>query len=219
MRRAVSSLSAGLMVLLVLGASARADDEARLVRATPSVVGENLVCHLKTDGLPGDKQLQSMQSGLVASVDLDLALEDEQGNILGGNSLSLRLGFDLWEEVFSVRADGRERRFQNLDDLKIYLAEISNLPVAPATLLAASGNFRLRVGLTVNSIAPDEQARVEDVIAGDRRPRREGQDQQETSVSLGRLIRLFYKGGGEVRDGLELESPWFTRKELADAKN
>jgi hypothetical protein len=115
-----------------------------------------------------------------------------------------------------VRADGRERRFNSLSDLQVYLADLQGLPVAAASLIDADKRYRLQVGLVVHSIAPDEQRRVADVIAGEQRPRREGQDQQEASVSMGRLIRMFYKGGGDDQDGQELASIWFVGKELPD---
>ena len=116
-----------------------------------------------------------------------------------------------------MRSDGGERRFSSLEDLQAYLAELGAVPVAPLGQLAPDARYRLRIGLQVHPIAPAEQERMEDAIAGDQRPRREGQDQQEASVSLGRLIRLFYKGGGEGRAGREILSGWFTRKELRDA--
>jgi len=194
-----------------------AEPPAGLVGATPARLGDMVVCRLQTRGLPGEKQLQTMQSGLESAVDLNLALVDENDQVVGGNLVSLRMGFDLWEEVFSVRGDGRERRFQNLADLRAYLAELSDLPVASSSLLGAGKRYRLRVGLVVHSIAPDARARVEDVIVGDRRPRREGQDRQETSASLGRLIRFFYKGGRQDDGGHELLSDWFTRREVPDA--
>ena len=194
-----------------------AAEEARLAAVTPARLGDELVCHLRTLGLPGEKQLQSMRSGLISAVELDLAVVDENDRLLGGRSVSLRMGFDLWEEVFSVRSDGRERRFQSLDDLRSYLADLGNLSVAQTTSLPAAGRYRLRVGLVVYAVAPDEQQRVEDVIVGENRRRREGQDQQEASVSLGRLIRFFYKGGREGAGGQELVSDWFSPKELPDA--
>ncbi len=182
----------------------------------PGREGNLVVCHLKTSGLPAEKQLQSMRSGLISSVELDIALFDEDDQFLGGHTMTLRLAFDLWEEVFSIHEDGHERRFQTLVDLEEYLAELNNLPVISASSLVPNRSYRLRVDLMVNSIAPDEQKRVEGVIAGENRPRREGQDQQEASVSLGRLIRLFYKGGNDQRGGNEKHSQWFEIGELGN---
>ncbi|MDX2473205.1 MAG: hypothetical protein QNL91_05805 [Candidatus Krumholzibacteria bacterium] len=214
MRRAVAMLGVACWCAVVPVLAA--DLDARLLQATPSRTGGLVVCRLQTSGLPGAKQLQSMRSGLISAVELQMALIGENDEILAGRSISLRMGFDLWEEVFSVRADGRERRFNSLSDLQTYLADLQGLPVAAASLIDADKRYRLQVGLVVHSIAPDEQRRVEDVIAGEQRPRREGQDQQEASVSMGRLIRMFYKGGGDEQDGQELASAWFVGKELPD---
>jgi hypothetical protein len=190
------------------------NNEPELLRITPAQVGDLLVCRLQTAGLPGEKQLQSMRSGLVSAVELDLALVDANDETIGGHSLSFSFGFDLWEEVFSVRQENGELRFNSLVEMRTYLSDLGDLPVAPASLLTGSGRYRIRAGLIVHAIAPDEQERVEDVIAGHQRPRREGQDQQEASVSLGHLIRLFYKGGGPGEADQELLSGWFTGKEL-----
>jgi hypothetical protein len=214
MRRAVAMLGVACWCAVVPVLAA--DLDARLLQATASRTGDLVVCRLQTSGLPGAKQLQSMRSGLVSAVELQMALIGENDEILAGRSISLRMGFDLWEEVFSVRADGRERRFNSLSDLQAYLADLQGLPVAAASLIDADKRYRLQVGLVVHSIAPDEQRRVEDVIAGEQRPRREGQDQQEASVSMGQLIRMFYKGRGDDQDGQELASIWFVGKELPD---
>lgn len=204
------------MLLLAAAAATAADDAAQITSVAPARVGDLIVAHLRTTGLPGQKLLQSMRSGLVSAVELDLALLDERERVVGGNSVSLQLAFDLWEEVFSVRADGSERRFRGLADLQAYLAELAAVPVIPLDQLTAGGRYRLRVGLLVHPIAPAQQERVENVIVGDQRPRREGQDQQEASVSLGRLIRMFYQGGGDGDAGRQTLSAWFNRGELRD---
>ena len=219
MRRAVALLVISLWWPLVPSFVLGGDETARVVGISPGRVGNLVVCRLKTMGLPAEKQLQSMRSGLVSSVELKLSLLDENDHLLGGNTMTLRLAFDLWEEVFSVRDDGQERRFHSLADLEKYLADLGNLPVATAPSMENNQRYRIRVELVVSSIARDEQKRVEEVIAGDQRPHREGQDQQEASVSLGRLIRFFYKDGNDDRGGSVQLSGWLTSRELDHESN
>lgn len=212
MRRA-----AALLLLLTWWQTAlAADTPARVTDVTPGVAGDLVVCSLRTEGLPGAKLLQSMQSGLVSAVELEMALVDERERIVAGNHLSLQLGFDLWEEIFSVRSDGTERRFGSLADLEGYLEELGGVPVAPLVRLEPGARYRLHIGLQVHPIAPAEQDRVEDVIAGEQRPRREGRDEQEAQVSMGQLIRFFFKGG-DKGGAHQAVSAWFTRKDLDDA--
>jgi hypothetical protein len=212
MRRARTAL---VMFLLAATCAAAADDQARVDQVTPARVGDLVVAHFATSGLPGDKLLQSMRSGLVSAIDVDLTILDERDKVVGGNQVALQLGFDLWEELFSVITSGSERRFQTLEDLQTYLSRPEMMPVIPLSSLVAGNRYRVRVGLQVHPIAPSEQDRVGDVIAGENRPRREGQDQQEASVSRGRLSR-FLKNVVGGRAGGEALSAWFTREDLND---
>ncbi len=203
-----------LLVLVLPGPVMCAAPAVQVVKVKPSRVGDLVVCNLKTRGLPAEKQLQSMRSGLVSSVELDLALFDENDHFLAGNSLTLRLAFDLWEEIFSVQDDGNRQEFKSLTDLEDYLADLIHLPVASANSLESGIPMRLKIDLTVHSIAPDERERVGDVIAGDQRSQREGLDRQEASVSLGRLIRFFYKDDGPADSEKSMQSRWFKVGEL-----
>ncbi len=210
-RLAVGMLLCGLLV----GRAFAAAEPTRMTAAIPARAGDLVVCRLQTTGLPGEKLLQSMRSGLVSAVELDLAVIDDRDRLVADHHVTLRLAFDLWEEVFSVRSDGREQRFRSLEDLQAYLGELDGLPVVPVGRLGPEGRYRLRVGLRLHAIAPDERARVEDAIVGVRRPGRDGLDQQEAQVSLGRLIRFFYKG--DRGDGeQEILSAWFTGREMAE---
>ena len=212
-RTLMLALLAGCCLLQVAVAGpARAQAEARITNVTPARLDDLIVCRLETRGLPGQKLLASMRSGLVSAIALDLAVVDEGDQVVGGNRLTLQLAFDLWEEIFSVRGDGLERRFRTLGQMQRYLADLPEVPVAPLSELSEGARYRLRVGLQVHPIAPAQRERIGDVIAGDRHPRHEGQDRQEASVSLGRLIRFFYQGGGEGRAGRVTVSAWFTRE-------
>lgn len=206
------------IAVLALGGVAAADDgTARVTGVTPARTGNLVVAHLTTAGLPGERLVQSMRSGLTSAIELELVLLDEQRQVLGNGRLDLELAFDLWEEVFSVRGHGPERRFRDLEELRGYLRELRAIPIAPLDRVPPEMRCMIRVGLLVHAIAPAQKQQVGDVIAGDPHTTRAGQDRQEASVSLGRLIRLFYKGGAR-RDGvLETSSAWFVREELRDA--
>lgn len=210
--------TAALGVLLLLGAGmVRAEEAPRVTGVTAAREGDQVVCYLTTSGLPGERLLQSMRSGLVSEVAIEATLLDERKRVLGARRLSLRLAFDLWDEVFSVKGGDAEQRFTELSELAAYLGELPPLAVAPLAALRSDGRYRMHVGLQVHPVASESRERVGEVIAGEQRPRREGDNAQEASVSLGRLIRLFYAGSGDKAEGLEILSRWFTLEELDHA--
>ena len=161
-----------------------------------------------------DHRLNSSSYGFGQAIDED-PVGSRLGAVLGGQVEGLAEA-DVPFRRQRQQAEGAEQRFGSLADLEAYLEELRDVPVAPLLQLEPETRYRLRIGLQVHPIAPAEQDRVEDVIAGVQRPRREGQDEQEAQVSMGRLIRFFFKGGDEG-GAHQAVSAWFTRKELADA--
>lgn len=216
--RAMPRITLLLLLLTVLRPStSQAEVGARLLDVKPMISAEDLVGHLRLTGLPTPKQLQSMRSGLVSAVDLELVLVDDHNDVVAGHRFSLRLAFDLWEQFFSVTQGEGEIQFSDLESLRSYLAEVTTPSIAKADELPAAGAYKLKVGLTVHAVAPDERARVADTLAGESRHQRKGPDSQEASVSLGLLIRLFYKGNSERTAGQEARSAWFHIQELDHA--
>jgi hypothetical protein len=195
-------------------ATAADDDsgEPRIVAIDVARTADRVVCRLRTRGLPGERLEQSMRSGLVSALDFDVSLLDEQAHTVQRGRLTLQLAFDLWEEVFSARDGEHERQFADLQALRAYLSDLAQVPVAPLDRLAGGERYRVEVGLRLHPIAPSQRERLADTIAGDRRPQR-NEDAQELSVSLGRLIRLFYDEDEPAVRG-ESFSRWFTREEL-----
>lgn len=216
MRHAAMLVPCLFGAMLLASTAGPAFAEARLLGLAPVRAGDELACRVSTGGLPDDRQLQSMRSGLVAAIDLELTLVDAEGRVAAARSFSLRLGFDLWEEVFSISGAGTERRFRSLGELQHHLAELPGLPLLPLAELDEATRYRLHAGLVAWPVARDERERVGNLIAGE--PRREPgrQDRQEASVSLGKLIRLFYQGTGDGHGGQESVSDWFRGREVPD---
>lgn len=219
MRRPTLRARAALPLVLALALAALptpAGAAVRLLGVTPVRAGDQLACRLSLSGLPDERQLQSMRSGLIAAIELDLAVVAADGTVAAARSLTLRLGFDLWDEVFSVAGAVNERRFPTLEALRAWLAAPDALALAPWTLIDANGSYQLRVAMAAQPVARDERERVGHLIAGESRREPARQDRQEASVSLGRLIRFFYQGGRDEHEGLTAASEWFGRREVAD---
>ena len=144
-----------------------------------------LVCRLTAAGLPGERLLSTLHSGLASAVDLDLALLDAQGRVLAGNLVRLRLAFDLWQEEFTVSHGDEAVRLPDDAALTAWLAAPPWLPVAPLAAIVGAEPHRIRAVLRLHAIAPEARERAAALVAGP-----EG---QEVSMGLGSLIRGFYR--------------------------
>jgi hypothetical protein len=208
-----------LLGLGLLAGAARAADPA-VVSVQPAVVDGALVCLLETAGLPGDRIVSTLRSGVDSAVELHVELLREDGDVIAGRDILLVLSFDLWEERYAVRDGAQEWRFRDLAALREHLRAPPALPLGPLALLDAGTPAFLRAGLRLHSIAPRTRGRMEELVTGsdDGRRRRSTEEGQEATVSMSRLIRFFYQGGARDEDLVGVrESRRFRPGELADA--
>lgn len=220
-------LSVALAVCGPVGARAGAvgaGSEARIESVHPGRSGNLLTCQMHAAHLPGPRILSSLRSGLPSGIELVLELLDAEEHRVAGNCISLRIAFDLWEEVFRIQGLGEERRFADEDAFAAYLSSPPRLPVAPLKLLEPGERFRIRIDLLLHPVAREETDRLGEWMAGDVGEADGGatgsSDGREVFVDLGQVIRFFYKGSrrssAQQAEGL---SPWFTLADLRDEED
>ena len=201
-----------LLAGLSAAAAASAAEPAppRVLTVTPAVQGDLLGCRLTTAGLPGDKLLSTLHSGLASAIEVDLLLLDERGRAVGGNVVTLRLSYDLWQEAFTVATGAESARLTDDGALRDWLASPPWLPLGPLAAIAGTDPFSVRAALRLHALAPETRDDAAAMVAGP--------DGQSVSVGLGALIRSFYRrhdaDAGLV--GAARSAP-FRARELTDA--
>ncbi|MBU0740904.1 hypothetical protein KKG45_08610 [bacterium] len=206
-----------LTVLLTLLASA-ACAAPRIISVVPAGRDDLLVCSLTTEGLPGERIVSTLRSGLVSAIELRLEVLQEDDRSVARNHILMLLSFDLWEEVYAVSMAGQEARFPDLEGLHAYLSALPPLPVATLSVLDDVTPAVVRAGLRLHPIAPDTRGRMGQMISGGQSVRNgQGDAVQEVSVSLGRLIRFFYRGGDDADMDAYCDSAPFRPGELTHA--
>ncbi len=208
----------GILAILVFicscAAAAAPAAEPAVTAISPLRDNGHLACRILTSGLPGERLLSSMRSGIVSAVDLEVDVLDAHDRRVASALVTFQLAFDLWDEIFSVRVEGREHRLDDLAALRAWLArppEIRLLPVADLRLMDEP--LVLRGSLTLHPIAPRDRLRVQDVIAGTG-----AEDRNEATVSFGKLIRFFYRDQDKANDPTSaVRSRPFAVEELSHA--
>ena len=206
----------GLALALFLSVGAvSADTDPRVTDIVPELRGDLLVCAVATEGLPGNRILSTLNSGLDSAVEIRLELTSERGHAQV-RSYDIQLSFDLWEEVYTVYIGPQVQRFMDIDGLRGFLSELPPLAVAPLADLETGSPYRITAGLKLHTLAPDARGRMEEMVSGSHSADRStGDSGQEVSVSLGRLIRFFYRGGSPRGDLVgSFQSRPFTAREL-----
>jgi hypothetical protein len=222
--RALAGVPVALGLLLgpFAVAPAAAGEEPSIRSVDPARYDARLDAIVRTSRLPGERIASSLESGLPSAVEMRLDLRDADDRIVAERVFFYRIAFDLWEELFRVEGPGADdRRFESLDAVRGFLDELPRLPVARFGEIEAGTRHRLRVGCRLHPVAPRETERLGEWVGGEpdaseRERNARAADEREVSVSLGKIIRFFYRGSGSADEADERFSAWFVPDELPD---
>ena len=214
-RRAIAAAGLAACAVILAGA-ARAAGPA-LESVTPQREGGTLTADVRTSGLPGARLESSIASGLPSAIEMHLEALDRRNHRVAEGDFFWRITWDLWDEVLRIEGPGSVQRFDRLDALEGFLADLGNLPVASWASFDASAEHRLRASCRLHPVAPVETERLSRWVAGEEPARRGEADSREVSVGLSDVIRFFYKGAARDADELDPRfSAWFVPDELPD---
>lgn len=180
---------APMLAAVALLAAAPAHAQIQLVAVEPARDEANVLCHVRTTGLPDARSRETLASGLPSSLTLTFALVDRAGRERGGSTAEIRIEPDPWERTFVVRGPRMELRAASLDELSAVLGRMGPFPVAPLARLEGRRTLRVRVKLAVHALAPAEAERAHALFSGDMGVG--GADRREVSAGLGSLLRFF----------------------------
>ncbi len=226
-RRAAATPAAVLLVLFLSAGPAHTGGSGapKILSVSPALDEGNLVCRVRTEGLPTEKAARSMRGGLPSSVDLVIELVNERDELLIRRRHSFRVAFDLWEEIFRVDDGAKESRFNTLESVRGFLSDMERLAVMPVASIrtgAGGGPFKLRAALVSHAIAPAEKTKIGEWIAGDGGSGTDrNADEREVSLGIGSLIRFVFGGTveGKGTPAVAGASVWFRVEDLVDAED
>jgi len=208
-------------VLASAAGPARAQEAPEITAVTPVRSGSLLATFVRTRHLPGDRIASSLESGLPSAIEMRLDLRDASDRTIAENVVFFRVAFDLWDEIFRVEGPGADRTFEDLAALEQFLDELPRLPVASIGGLQMAARHRVRVGCRLHPVAPRETERLGEWVGGEPDPREQERNtsaaaEREVSVSLGKIIRFFYRGSAGDDEAAERFSGWFVPESLPD---
>jgi len=205
-----------LAAALATATAARAHEAARVVEAEPARAGDQLVCTLVLDRLFTPPIESTLKSGLPVVIDLALELLPEGGGKALGRLLRTEARYDVWDDFYTLRRDGRDRRFADFADLERACRRVDAWPLAGLGDLPAPV-FGLRVRVAVSPLSGEEHERMARWVAetvsdpGDPAAR-------ELRLDLGGMIEAFFRSGERGRGwGPEARFGPFRAATLRDA--
>ncbi len=180
----------GLFVTLLLATGLLAD-EPRAVRVDPARSGNYLVADLEFENLFPRPIENTLKSGLPVVIDCVIELQGDGG---GHRGILLRseLSYDVWDGIYGLRRGEFSAIFEDFLALRSACDRLEALPLAPLSAVPPQATFHLRLRVSVNPFAGEEEDRVArwlaETVSDPRDPSR-----REFRVDLGGLIDGFFR--------------------------
>ncbi|MEZ5064433.1 MAG: DUF4390 domain-containing protein [bacterium] len=222
-RRVLGRVAVASLLCAAPIASALAENPPTIDDVMPMRIGDLLASAVHTSHLPGAVIAGSLESGLPSAVELSLDLRDDHDRTVAQRTVFYRIAFDLWEEIFRLQGPGEDRTFPDLRSLESFLSDIPRVSVASLDRLDPRERHRIRVGCRLHPVAPRETERLDEWLGGETPDAQESRrnansaSEREVSVSLGRVIRFFYRGQRDDEEVASRFSAWFVPDDLPES--
>jgi len=181
-------------LLLCFGAhSVRAEDEMRpaIVRVEIYINSEKLSCDVTSKGLFSEKIIGTVQSGLPAVIELFYQMmAGSEGTVLRGVH-SYSLGYDVWDDVYSISAEDSVEHFTTLDAMRLAIENLRNVPIVPMNEIAAELEYSISMSLAVSPLQGSDKRKIEGWVSDNMRSDQD-KTRREQVLNLNDLINHFF---------------------------
>jgi hypothetical protein len=216
----VSRLTAAIIFLLIGATSVRADERPVVAEASPYVVDGGIVCDVRCGGIFSERITGTVKSGLPAIVELIYTFETRGGEAVAGGIHSFELGYDVWEDVYSVTAGDSTSTFDGpggFDAMKAAIEHMHRVPIAPAGGLDPALEYTVTLAVAVHPLTGTEKRRVEGFVEESMGMSHE--TWREQALSVNELInRFFSRNKGASNRSEVFRSAYFEPGELPGSR-
>jgi hypothetical protein len=127
---------------------------------TVHVADERLVFDVSCGGLFSEQIAGTVKSGLPAVVELLFSLEEDGGNTVANGLISYELQYDVWDDVYYIRAGDSVESFDTFDGFKNAIEHIGAVPVAPVGRIDRSRAHTVHVTVAVHPLSGSDRRRI-----------------------------------------------------------
>lgn len=212
----MSRLTAAIIVFLIGASGARADERPVVAEASPYVLEGGIVCDVRCDGIFSERITGTVKSGLPAVVELIYGFETRGGKTVASGVHSFELGYDVWEDVYSVTAGDSTSAYAGpagFDQMKAAIERMSRVPIAPSEGLDPALEYTITITVAVHPLTGSEKRRVEGFVEESMGVSH--QTWRAQALSINELINRFFSREKDASNRSDLfRSAYFAPGEL-----
>lgn len=198
------------LVLLSLGTPARADDDpARLDVALTRSRNVVEVSFSVTSAFTEEFR-KRLSGGLTSLVVMNVALLDNQDDVIVTRTRRCEMRFDIWDEVVHIRtSDGpriRRQRFPLIEDALRSCGIVDRVPLVDSALMRRSSGYRVMVQVALNPVSAELMEKSREFMSNPR-----GTSSGRPRAFFGAVARFFRSETGAQADAFVFRSESLSR--------
>jgi hypothetical protein len=213
----VSRLAAAIVIIVAGAGSVAAGERPFVSDASPYVRDGVVVCDVRSGGLFTERVVGTVKSGLPAVLEVIYNVETRDGKAVASGVHTFRLGYDVWEDLYSVSAGDSAETFAGpggFDEMSAYVGLLHAVPLVAADRLDASVEYTLSIAIAIHPLTGTEERRVEDLVE-ESVGARSHESWREQVLSINELISRFFSGDkGASNRSDAFRSAFFTPADL-----
>ncbi len=153
--------------------------------------GDRLLVDVMAADLLDERTTMTVDSGLPGTCVYHLRIEDRQHRAVVDQWVEMSLRLDLWEGVYLLEGTGAPRSFPTLAAADSAWSRIRGHGLVAIDRLQAGAEYRLKIGLAVQPLAPEDRERLSRYVS-----RNSGGAGEEVALDVGKVFSRLFRGSG-----------------------
>ena len=195
------------VILLIVGWSqpAHAEDMRPTIDGVTLAVDQGyIIGDVASSGLFSERITGTVKSGLPAVVDLFYYFSTPDGSSVAENVLSFSLGYDVWEDIYSIKAPDTTLSFPTFADMRQAIENLHRLRLVALDSLAPGRSYRVHISIMINPLRGADREKIAGWVSENMRTS-EDDSWHGQVLNLNELISHFFS----KERGVVNQSSWY----------
>jgi hypothetical protein len=203
--KAVASICAVLLIVGGWSRPAHAEDSRPTIERVTLAVDQGYITgDVVSSGLFSERIIGTVESGLPAVVDLFYYISTPDGGTVSENVLSFSLCYDVWEDIYSIKAPDTTRSFPTFAKMQQAIENLHRLKLVALDSLDSDRSYRVQMSIMINPLRGVDRERIAGWVSENMRT---GEDDSWHGqvLNLNELISHFFSR----ERGVANQSSWY----------
>ncbi len=203
--KAIAAISAIFLLIGGWSQSVLAEDARPTIDGVTLAVDQGYILgDIASSGLFSERITGTVKSGLPAVVDLFYYFSTTEGSTVSENVLSFSLCYDVWEDIYSIKAPDTTLSFPTFAEMRQAIENLHRLKLVAFDSLDSDRSYRVHMSIMINPLRGADREKIAGWVSENMRTS-EDDSWHGQVLNLNELISHFFS----KERGVVNQSSWY----------